>query len=63
MLIMRTQMDNISIHHFPPRRYDPVSTSTSSLDRYESLSSRGIGESRRPYSRFERDDTNDYKKV
>uniref|UniRef100_A0A8C2CLR6 Protein phosphatase 1 regulatory subunit n=1 Tax=Cyprinus carpio TaxID=7962 RepID=A0A8C2CLR6_CYPCA len=27
------------------------------------LSSRGIGESRRPYSRFERDDTNDYKKL
>uniref|UniRef100_A0A671R8Q3 Protein phosphatase 1 regulatory subunit n=1 Tax=Sinocyclocheilus anshuiensis TaxID=1608454 RepID=A0A671R8Q3_9TELE len=42
---------------------DPVSTSTSSLDRYESLSSRGIGESRRPYSRFERDDTTDYKKL
>uniref|UniRef100_A0A9J8B489 Protein phosphatase 1 regulatory subunit n=1 Tax=Cyprinus carpio carpio TaxID=630221 RepID=A0A9J8B489_CYPCA len=35
----------------------------SSLDRYEPLSSRGIGESRRPYSRFERDDTNDYKKL
>uniref|UniRef100_A0A8C1LTA0 Protein phosphatase 1 regulatory subunit n=1 Tax=Cyprinus carpio TaxID=7962 RepID=A0A8C1LTA0_CYPCA len=44
-------------------RYDPVSTSSSSLDRYESLSSRGIGESRRPYSRFERDDTTDYKKL
>ncbi|XP_016428330.1 protein phosphatase 1 regulatory subunit 12A-like [Sinocyclocheilus rhinocerous] len=44
-------------------RNDPVSTSTSSLDRYESLSSRGIGESRRPYSRFERDDTTDYKKL
>ncbi|XP_043092703.1 protein phosphatase 1 regulatory subunit 12A isoform X1 [Puntigrus tetrazona] len=44
-------------------RYDPVSTSTSSLDRYESLSSRGIGESRRPYSRFERDDSTDYKKL
>ncbi|XP_058628573.1 protein phosphatase 1 regulatory subunit 12A isoform X3 [Onychostoma macrolepis] len=44
-------------------RYDPVSTSTSSLDRYEPLSSRGIGESRRPYSRFERDDTTDYKKL
>ncbi|XP_016349237.1 protein phosphatase 1 regulatory subunit 12A [Sinocyclocheilus anshuiensis] len=44
-------------------RYDPVSTSTSYLDRYESLSSRGIGESRRPYSRFERDDTTDYKKL
>ncbi|XP_052433319.1 protein phosphatase 1 regulatory subunit 12A isoform X3 [Carassius gibelio] len=44
-------------------RNDPVSTSTSSLDRYEPLSSRGIGESRRPYSRFERDDTNDYKKL
>uniref|UniRef100_A0A8C2DAA7 Protein phosphatase 1 regulatory subunit n=1 Tax=Cyprinus carpio TaxID=7962 RepID=A0A8C2DAA7_CYPCA len=43
--------------------YDPVSTSSSSLDRYESLSSRGIGESRRPYSRFERDDTTDYKKL
>uniref|UniRef100_A0A672R3P3 Protein phosphatase 1 regulatory subunit n=1 Tax=Sinocyclocheilus grahami TaxID=75366 RepID=A0A672R3P3_SINGR len=43
--------------------YDPVSTSTSYLDRYESLSSRGIGESRRPYSRFERDDTTDYKKL
>uniref|UniRef100_A0A673IMN5 Protein phosphatase 1 regulatory subunit n=1 Tax=Sinocyclocheilus rhinocerous TaxID=307959 RepID=A0A673IMN5_9TELE len=42
---------------------DLVSTSTSSLDRYESLSSRGIGESRRPYSRFERDDTTDYKKL
>lgn len=54
-------MDNISIDHPPPPRYDPVSTSTSSLDRYEPLSSRGIGESRRPYSRFERDDT--YKKV
>ncbi len=58
MLHIRTQMDNISI---PPLRYDPVSTSTSSLDRYEPLSSRGIGESRRPYSRYERDDT--YKKV
>ncbi|XP_026087515.1 protein phosphatase 1 regulatory subunit 12A isoform X6 [Carassius auratus] len=44
-------------------RYDPVSTSTSSLDRYESLSSRGIGESRRAYSRFDRDDTTDYKKL
>ncbi|XP_016419608.1 protein phosphatase 1 regulatory subunit 12A isoform X1 [Sinocyclocheilus rhinocerous] len=44
-------------------RNDLVSTSTSSLDRYESLSSRGIGESRRPYSRFERDDTTDYKKL
>uniref|UniRef100_A0A673H912 Protein phosphatase 1 regulatory subunit n=1 Tax=Sinocyclocheilus rhinocerous TaxID=307959 RepID=A0A673H912_9TELE len=48
---------------FSPLRYDPVSTSTSYLDRYESLSSRGIGESRRPYSRFERDDTTDYKKL
>ncbi|XP_059367315.1 protein phosphatase 1 regulatory subunit 12A-like isoform X4 [Carassius carassius] len=44
-------------------RYDPVSTSTSSLDRYEPLSSRGIGESRRAYSRFDRDDTTDYKKL
>ncbi|KAK2892666.1 hypothetical protein Q8A67_012654 [Cirrhinus molitorella] len=41
-------------------RNDPVSTSTSALDRYESLSSR---ESRRPYSRYERDDTTDYKKL
>uniref|UniRef100_A0A673ITZ2 Protein phosphatase 1 regulatory subunit n=1 Tax=Sinocyclocheilus rhinocerous TaxID=307959 RepID=A0A673ITZ2_9TELE len=46
-----------------PTMNDLVSTSTSSLDRYESLSSRGIGESRRPYSRFERDDTTDYKKL
>ncbi|XP_073693895.1 protein phosphatase 1 regulatory subunit 12A-like [Garra rufa] len=44
-------------------RNDPVSISTSALDRYESLSSRGIGESRRPYSRYERDDTTDYKKL
>ncbi|XP_050963513.1 protein phosphatase 1 regulatory subunit 12A isoform X1 [Labeo rohita] len=44
-------------------RNDPVSTSTSALDRYEPLSSRGIGESRRPYSRYERDDTTDYKKL
>ncbi|XP_021330674.1 protein phosphatase 1 regulatory subunit 12A isoform X6 [Danio rerio] len=42
---------------------DPLSTSTSSTDRYESLSSRGIGESRRPYSRFEKDDSTDYKKL
>ncbi|XP_073802040.1 protein phosphatase 1 regulatory subunit 12A isoform X3 [Danio rerio] len=38
-------------------------SSTSSTDRYESLSSRGIGESRRPYSRFEKDDSTDYKKL
>ncbi|XP_048012968.1 protein phosphatase 1 regulatory subunit 12A isoform X2 [Megalobrama amblycephala] len=44
-------------------RNDPLSTSTSSLERYESYSSRGIGESRRPYSRIERDDTTDYKKL
>uniref|UniRef100_A0A9J8D4B6 Protein phosphatase 1 regulatory subunit n=1 Tax=Cyprinus carpio carpio TaxID=630221 RepID=A0A9J8D4B6_CYPCA len=54
---------NLSYPSFSPLRYDPVSTSSSSLDRYESLSSRGIGESRRPYSRFERDDTTDYKKL
>ncbi|XP_030630079.1 protein phosphatase 1 regulatory subunit 12A isoform X6 [Chanos chanos] len=34
--------------------------STSSIDRYEHLGSRGEG--RRPYSRLERDDTTDYKK-
>ncbi|KAK7130184.1 hypothetical protein R3I93_019729 [Phoxinus phoxinus] len=44
-------------------RNDPLSTSTSSTDRYESYSSRGFGESRRPYSRIERDDTTDYKKL
>ncbi|XP_067284639.1 protein phosphatase 1 regulatory subunit 12A isoform X2 [Pseudorasbora parva] len=44
-------------------RNEPLSTSTSSYDRYESYSSRGIGESRRPYSRTERDDTTDYKKL
>ncbi|ROI15531.1 Protein phosphatase 1 regulatory subunit 12A [Anabarilius grahami] len=44
-------------------RNDPLSTSTSSLERYESYSSRGIGEGRRPYSRIERDDTTDYKKL
>ncbi|XP_067248303.1 protein phosphatase 1 regulatory subunit 12A isoform X3 [Chanodichthys erythropterus] len=44
-------------------RNDPLSTSTSSHERYESYSSRGIGESRRPYSRIERDDTTDYKKL
>lgn len=37
--------------------------STSSVDRLETLSSRGIGEIRRPYSRYDRDDTTDYKKV
>lgn len=42
-------------------RNDPLSTS--SIDRYESLSSRGIGEIRRPYSRYDREDTTDYKKV
>ncbi|XP_030630087.1 protein phosphatase 1 regulatory subunit 12A isoform X7 [Chanos chanos] len=35
--------------------------STSSIDRYEHLGSRGEG--RRPYSRLERDDTTDYKKL
>ncbi|KAG1929812.1 protein phosphatase 1 regulatory subunit 12A isoform X1 [Pimephales promelas] len=44
-------------------RNDPLSTSTSSTDRYESYSTRGFGESRRPYSRIERDDTTDYKKL
>ncbi|XP_056311558.1 protein phosphatase 1 regulatory subunit 12A isoform X2 [Danio aesculapii] len=44
-------------------RNDPLSTSTSSSDRYESLSSRGIGDSRRPYSRFDKDDSSDYKKL
>ncbi|XP_076152892.1 protein phosphatase 1 regulatory subunit 12A isoform X5 [Alosa pseudoharengus] len=40
------------------------STSTSSIDRYEHLSSRGYGEGRRPYSsRLERDDSTDYKKL
>ncbi|XP_030630047.1 protein phosphatase 1 regulatory subunit 12A isoform X2 [Chanos chanos] len=42
-------------------RNDSLSTSTSSIDRYEHLGSRGEG--RRPYSRLERDDTTDYKKL
>ncbi|XP_051547123.1 protein phosphatase 1 regulatory subunit 12A isoform X4 [Myxocyprinus asiaticus] len=42
-------------------RYDPVSTSTSDRDVSYSLS--GIGKSRRPYSRLNRDDTTDYKKL
>lgn len=39
-------------------------SSTSSLDRNDTLYSRGYGESRRTYSsRLDRDDTTDYKKV
>ncbi|XP_057179878.1 protein phosphatase 1 regulatory subunit 12A isoform X2 [Triplophysa rosa] len=44
-------------------RNEPLSTSTSSIDRYESLSSRVRGEFRRPFSRHDRDDTTDYKKL
>ncbi|XP_073723560.1 protein phosphatase 1 regulatory subunit 12A isoform X10 [Misgurnus anguillicaudatus] len=45
-------------------RNDPLSTSTSYSDRYEPLSSRGIGEIRRPYhSRLDREDATDYKKL
>ncbi|XP_051747115.1 protein phosphatase 1 regulatory subunit 12A isoform X3 [Ctenopharyngodon idella] len=44
-------------------RNDPLSTSTSSLEHYKSFSSHSTGESRRPYSRIERDDTTDYKKL
>ncbi|KAI4888838.1 hypothetical protein NFI96_023944 [Prochilodus magdalenae] len=42
---------------------DGVSTSISSTDRYEHLDSRGYREGRRPYSRLDRDDTTDYKKL
>uniref|UniRef100_A0AAR2IR85 Protein phosphatase 1 regulatory subunit n=1 Tax=Pygocentrus nattereri TaxID=42514 RepID=A0AAR2IR85_PYGNA len=44
-------------------RNDAVSTSTSYTDRYEHLDSRGYREGRRPYSRLDRDDTTDYKKL
>ncbi|XP_026874333.2 protein phosphatase 1 regulatory subunit 12A isoform X7 [Electrophorus electricus] len=45
-------------------RNDPMSAgSASSLDRYEHLDSRGHREGRRPYSRNDRDDATDYKKL
>ncbi|XP_051976414.1 protein phosphatase 1 regulatory subunit 12A isoform X17 [Xyrauchen texanus] len=49
-----TQSDRLS-------RYDPVSTSAS--DRDVSFGISGIGKSRRPYSRLNRDDATDYKKL
>uniref|UniRef100_A0A3B4DUR9 Protein phosphatase 1 regulatory subunit n=2 Tax=Pygocentrus nattereri TaxID=42514 RepID=A0A3B4DUR9_PYGNA len=45
------------------RDTEKVSTSTSYTDRYEHLDSRGYREGRRPYSRLDRDDTTDYKKL
>ncbi|XP_036433083.1 protein phosphatase 1 regulatory subunit 12A isoform X2 [Colossoma macropomum] len=44
-------------------RNDTVPSSTSYTDRYEHLDSRGYREGRRPYSRLDRDDTTDYKKL
>uniref|UniRef100_A0A673C1W7 Protein phosphatase 1 regulatory subunit n=1 Tax=Sphaeramia orbicularis TaxID=375764 RepID=A0A673C1W7_9TELE len=45
-------------------RHTQNESSTSSLDRNDTLFSRGYGESRRPYSsRLDRDDTTDYKKL
>ncbi|XP_022527207.1 protein phosphatase 1 regulatory subunit 12A isoform X3 [Astyanax mexicanus] len=44
-------------------RNDALSSSTSSTDRYEHLDSRSYREGRRPYSRLDRDDSTDYKKL
>ncbi|XP_066523984.1 protein phosphatase 1 regulatory subunit 12A isoform X3 [Hoplias malabaricus] len=44
-------------------RNDALSSTTLSSDRYEHLDSRGYREGRRPYSRLDRDDTTDYKKL
>uniref|UniRef100_A0A8B9HTM6 Protein phosphatase 1 regulatory subunit n=2 Tax=Astyanax mexicanus TaxID=7994 RepID=A0A8B9HTM6_ASTMX len=51
------------IHTHTHIRNDALSSSTSSTDRYEHLDSRSYREGRRPYSRLDRDDSTDYKKL